>query len=151
MELELVGPELLLPALPTSTSRQLVRRRSVRDAVTARSQRYRSAAQAASPAPVSAPTSAAKRNRLPPPGTGNIARVQPSSNTTSRIRRDREPQRLPVPKPPRQILSARVRFIIIILVLVISILRIFYRLYIYLIFTQSVLKYSWNKFFIYYL
>ncbi|XP_036677099.2 uncharacterized protein [Drosophila suzukii] len=107
MELELVGPELLLPALPTSTSRQLVRRRSVREALTARSQRYRSAAQAASPAPVSAPTSAAKRNRLPPPGTGNIARVQPSSNTTSRIRRDREAQRVPVPKPPRQILSAR--------------------------------------------
>ncbi|XP_037725427.1 uncharacterized protein LOC119556980 [Drosophila subpulchrella] len=107
MELELVRPELLLPALPTSTSRQLVRRRSVRDALTARSQRQRNAAQAATTAPDSAPTSAAKRSRLPPPGTGNIARVQPSSNTTSRSRRDREAQRVPVPKPPRQILSAR--------------------------------------------
>ncbi|XP_016962526.3 uncharacterized protein LOC108032966 [Drosophila biarmipes] len=111
MELELVGPELLLPALPPSASRQLVRRRSGRkeSAATARSQRHRSAAPTSSSAPLSAPTSGAKRSRPPPPAGGNIAMVQPSSNTTSQSRRDRDAQRMPlVPRPPRQVLSARV-------------------------------------------
>ncbi|XP_017065273.2 uncharacterized protein LOC108103996 [Drosophila eugracilis] len=93
MELKLVGPELLLPSLPASSSRQLVRRRSVRDTMTSRGQRHKS--------PV------LKRCRLAPPSPGNIAVVRPFSTTTW-IKRDREIQRQPpTPKPPKQILSAK--------------------------------------------
>uniref|UniRef100_A0A6P4E1X7 Uncharacterized protein LOC108039473 n=1 Tax=Drosophila rhopaloa TaxID=1041015 RepID=A0A6P4E1X7_DRORH len=93
LELELVGP-----SQPASSSRQLVRRRTGRDAVTSRIQRCRSPA----------PAHFSKRSRLPPPSPGNIAVVRPTgNNATARMRRDWEAQREPLVKPPRQILSTK--------------------------------------------
>ncbi|XP_017056301.1 uncharacterized protein LOC108098101 isoform X2 [Drosophila ficusphila] len=87
MEMEFAGPELLLPSLPASPSRQLLRRRSGRDAVTPRS-------------------SAPKRTRLPAPAQGGVAVVRPGS-AVSQVRRDREVQRETAAKPPRQMLPIK--------------------------------------------
>ncbi|KAH8357458.1 hypothetical protein KR084_006252, partial [Drosophila pseudotakahashii] len=92
------GMESSLPASPSA--RQLVRRRSGRgDAVTARSQRCRNPTNA---------SNATRSRPLPPNPPTNMAVVGPGHNP-SRMRRDREAQRLPVPppKPPRQVLTAR--------------------------------------------
>ncbi|XP_017129938.2 RNA-binding protein 33 [Drosophila elegans] len=92
-----------MESLPAPSSRQLVRRRTGRDAMTSRIQRCRS------PASASAAAHAPMRSRLPPPSPGNIAVVRPtgSTATTTRIRRDRESQREPPMKPPPQILSTK--------------------------------------------
>ncbi|KAI8034210.1 phosphatase and actin regulator 4 [Drosophila gunungcola] len=92
-----------METLPASSSRQLVRRRTGRDAMTSRIQRCRS------PASTSAAAHAPKRSRLPPPSPGSIAVVRPtgSTATTTRMRRDRESQREPPMKPPPQILSTK--------------------------------------------
>ncbi|XP_043658993.1 uncharacterized protein LOC122623740 [Drosophila teissieri] len=112
MELDMMGPEQLLPSLPASSTRQLVRRRSGRAAESPRGQRCRSshAAKANANAPISVPNtpsaSTGKRSRLSPPSSGNVAIVRPGSNDT-RGRQDRRQSREPPVKPPRQALSAR--------------------------------------------
>ncbi|EDV46411.2 uncharacterized protein Dere_GG19070 [Drosophila erecta] len=104
MELEMLGPELLLPSLPASSTRQLVRRRSVRAAGS------RTTNTASGPAPAhfhkTPSASTGKRSRLSPPSSGYIAVVRPGSNATRGRQDRRNPRELPV-KPPLQALSAR--------------------------------------------
>ncbi|EDX02518.2 uncharacterized protein LOC6525575 [Drosophila yakuba] len=111
MELDMRGPEQLLPSLPASSTRQLVRRRSGRAAESPRGQRCRSTNTTnttnTGKANANTPTaSTGKWRRLSPASSGNIAVVRPGSNDTRGQQDRRHPRASPV-KPPRQALSAR--------------------------------------------
>ncbi|XP_039499327.1 WAS/WASL-interacting protein family member 3 [Drosophila santomea] len=112
MELDMRGPEQLLPSLPASSTRQLVRRRSGRAAESPRGQRCRSTNTTnttnTGKANANTPTaSTGKWRRLSPASSGNIAVVRPGGSNDTRGQQDRRHPRASPVKPPRQALSAR--------------------------------------------